>query len=262
MTNKNDTVSLATEASLIRINGPVEVKNHGWDELMNKLMFISTLDLKKEESKELRGLATSQSEISFLSSLRSVLMNGANPNDGTFEVNDQLKTLLKKVANPESQSLMAMLDDLGLKFRAQYSAESFNHLFSDIEALPSSERQPILDQLETIGIYQNQNPSPTKEQLEELVKLASIGENIELRRILTKNDILNTQDKFTKPERESLIESIHVTITQKQGIHNMNSQMVLHKQTLINQMQERVPDLHKTKKRVVDKMLDGMKSGR
>lgn len=260
MASKDDTIESVIETPIVHNTDPAESKQLGWRELFNLLMFESTEHLREKKLKELQELATSQSEISFLSNLRSILMIGANPNDGTFEINDQLKALLNKVSNSGSESLMAILDELGLKFTANYSAESFSQLFSNIEALPSEERRQLLDKLNSIGIHKNQNSSPSQEQLEELVKLATLGENMKLRKFLMDNGIMSTKDKFTKAERESLIESIHVNITQKQGIHGTKSQMVLHMETLIHQMQERVPDLQKTIKRVIDKMLDAIRS--
>lgn len=241
------------------VNGsqPIDSKQPGWRELFNVLMFESTENLRRKKLDALKELATSQSEISFLNNLRSILMIGAN-DDGTFDVNEKLQALLDKVSNPGSESLMGILDELGIKFVAKYTDDSFNKLFSAIDDLPDDQRQALVDKLSALGITKYP-PPPTQEQLEALVKLVSDDENIQLRKLLTDNKILGTKEKFTKAERESIIESIHINVNQKQSIHGTKSQMVLHMETLINQMQERVPDLQKTVKRIIDKMLDAFK---
>lgn len=249
---------------LVKINpvknkDPIESKQKGWREIFEELMFESTEPLRKKKLDALKELATSQAEISFLNNLRSILMIGAN-SDGSFDINEQLQALLDKVSKPGSESLMGLLDELGIKFIAKFTPESFNNLFSNIDDLPEDQRQAILDQLSEIGI-QRYPPPPTQEQLDALVKLVTKDENIQLRKFLTDNKILTTKDKYTKAERESLIESIHITINQKQSIHGTKSQMVLHMESLINQMQERVPDLAKTVKRIIDKMNDNIKRG-
>lgn len=254
-------IPMSEAIDLVKIN-PLEKKkpldhNSGWRELFEELMFESTESLRKKKLEALRELATSQQEISFLNNLRSILMIGAN-SDGTFDVNDQLKALLDKASKPGSESLLAILDELGLKFTAKHTPESFKNLFSNINDLPADQKQKMLDKLSAIGIHAYP-PPPTQEQLDELVKLATLGENKELRKLLTDNKILGPKEKLTKAERESLIESIHINVNQKQSIHGTKSQMALHMETLINQMQERVPDLQKTVKRIIDKMLDCIK---
>jgi hypothetical protein len=232
-------------------------KELGWRELFRIMMYESTSKLKKQKLALLKELASSQSEISFLNNLRSILMIGANT-DGTFDVNDQLKALLEKVSNPGSESLMGMLDELGFKFTAKHSEDSFKNLFDSLDKLPQEEGQAIFDKLSEIGITKYP-PPPTQEQLDALVKLAAKEDNMKLRKLLTDHKILGTKDKFTKGERESLIESIHVNVNQKQTIHGTNSQKALHMETLINQMQERVPDIQKTLKRIFDKIIDNFK---
>lgn len=239
-------------------------KDLGWRELFNLLMFESTDELVQKKLKELKALAASQAEISFLNNLRSVLMIGANA-DGTFEMNDKLKALLNKVANPGSETLMGLLDELGIKFSAEFKGDSLETFFSGIDALPADERQELMDKLSAIGIERHADGGGeqvfTPDQLEELIKLATQEENTRLRKLLVDSGAMKTQTTFTKAERESLVESIHMHVNQKQSIHGTKSQMVLHMETLINQMQERVPDLQKTLKRIIDKLLDNLKRG-
>lgn len=236
---------------------PVDRTKLGWKETFKLMMFESTKDLEKKKLDALKELAASQAEISFLNQLRSMLMVGAN-NDGSFDVTEQFQALLNKMSNPGSESLMGLLDELGLKFTAKYTPENFNNLFTAIDSLPKEQGQAIWDKLSAIGI-QRYPPPPTQEQLDAIGKLVLSDENIGLRKLLIDNKILGTKDKFTKAERESLIESINVNVGQKQSIHNTKSQMTMHYQTLIHQMQQGVPDMAKTLKRIIDKMNDNLK---
>lgn len=222
------------------VDGP---ENRTIEQLLRLIMFESTEHFRIQKLNELKKLATSQSEIGFLNNLRRVFMLGANE-DGSFDVNDELKKLLDKVSNPGSEGLMQLLNDLGLTFNASYSSESFQNLFAGIDALEDPElSQSLLDQLSALGIDKDQEP--TAAQLEELVKFVSQPENLQLRQHLTGNSILSTKEKFTKAERENFIESIRLTVEQKSTINEMTSQTIIRLQSEIDKMQTLVVQLLK-----------------
>lgn len=233
---------------------PNDPQNLSMDALFRLIMFESTEQLRLQKINELKKLSSSQNEIGFLNNLRRVFMLGTNE-DGTFTVNDELKKLLDKVSNPGSESLMQLLDELGLNFSAIYSKESFQALFSGISALEDSElRQTLSDQLESLGIKNNQEP--TKEQLEQLVQFVSQPENLALRKHLTDNGILTTKTQFSKPERENFIESIRLFVDQKSTINEMSSQTVIRLQSEIDKMQMYVIELVKSDRDLKRKFLN------
>ncbi len=230
--------------------------NTGMNTLFTWLMFESTENLRLQKLNELQELASSQAEIAFLSNLRSIFMISAK-DDGSFEITDELRKLLSKVSNPGSESLMKLLEEIGLKFTATYTADSFKKMFDEIDALPEDQLTIMKDKLTAIGI--DRNSVPTQQQLDELVKLVTNPENLAIRKLLTDNNILSVKQKFTKAERENFIESIRLTVKQMEAMYETKSQSVLHLQSLINQMQEHVLQLVKDYKRIFDKILHNLK---
>lgn len=257
--SENNTSLDNVDLSVTAINNPTDLKDKSIPQILKWIMFEGTESLRRQKLNELKKLATSQQEIGFLNNLRRVFMLGANE-DGTFTVNEELKNLLNKVSNPGSEGLMQLLNELGLTFNATYSADSFQNLFAEIEALEDSEQsRSLLDQLESLGIQKGQQP--TQKQLDDLVKCVSLPENIELRKHLTNNKILTTKDKFTRPERENFIESIRLAVEQKSTINEMASQTIMRLQSEIDKFQMYTVELLKSHKKMGDVILGNMRKG-
>lgn len=207
------------------------------ERLLKAIMFESTENLRLQKLAELKKLSNSQNEIAFLSNLKRIFMVGAKE-DGSFEVNEELEKLLKRMSNPGNESLMQLLVDLGLDFNAVYNEANFTTLFNNIESLNTEDRDLLINKLFSLGIEKGK--IPTEEQLKALVEAVSQSDNLALRKQLTESNILSTKKSFSKPERENFVESIRLAIEQKSTLNEMVIQTATRLQTEIDQRQQYV----------------------
>jgi hypothetical protein len=230
-----DEIAQLNSSHVAKASSPNETTPDSFQQLFKFIMFEKTEHLRRQSLNEIKKSTQTQAEIQFLSSLRQVFLFGYN-DDGSFTVNEKLKNILKKVANPGSENLMEILSEMGLNFTATYQEESFNGLFSDIEALNPEKAAAFQAHLEAVGITKGQKP--TDQQLAKLVETIGKPEHLELRKLIVNRDILGTKTTFTKAERENFVESARSAIDQKNVILEMLFERTHRLQTEIDHFQQ------------------------
>lgn len=217
--------------------------------LINAIRIEHSNNITKHKAEEMKALEAGQKKVQFLMNLRNVLIKGGKE-DGTFEMNDELKKVLEETQKPGNEELLEVMRSIGvLSNTATYDKGSFAELFKKLE-----DNKDLKAKVEALGIKAGDKPKD--EQLNKLVELAN--SEGDLKKMLNELNITGSKKKYSKVEKDNAIDSIRTYIDQYNQLTEMTFQKLTRYEADLDKAYTALMTCLKTIKEVKQRMTSGM----